>query len=94
VEINRNQYFLIGLVILLLGLQLRAVDTFVLNEKTSRFVAEKVSAAEGDEARTYLASVGPAPRRTWRPPNWLGFAVMSVGGVLVLHSLAMKKPGG
>jgi hypothetical protein len=28
-----------------------------------------------------------------RPPVWLGYALMSVGGVLMLHSLAMKRPG-
>jgi hypothetical protein len=37
--------------------------------------------------------VGPTPRRTLRPPTWLGFALISIGAVLVLHSLAMKKPG-
>jgi hypothetical protein len=41
-----------------------------------------------------LPAVGPTPRRTIRPPEWLGFALMSIGGVLMLHSLAMKKPGG
>jgi len=42
-EINRNQYFLIGLVILLLGLQVRMVETYVLNEKASKFLAERLS---------------------------------------------------
>jgi hypothetical protein len=95
VEINRNQYFMLGLVILLLGLQVRMVETFVLNEKASRFLAERLSPlSDGDEAnRSYLASVGPTPRRTVRPPNWLGYALMSIGAVLVLHSLAMKRPG-
>jgi hypothetical protein len=92
-EINRNQYFMMGLVILLLGLQIRTVETFVLNEKTSRFIAERMSHIDGEENR-YLASVGPTPRRTLKPPQWLGYALMSVGAVLILHSLAMKKPGG
>jgi hypothetical protein len=35
VEINRNQYFLAGLVVLALGLQLRAVETYVLNESSA-----------------------------------------------------------
>jgi hypothetical protein len=95
VEVNRNQYFMLGLVILLLGLQVRMVETFVLNEKSSRFLAERLSPLSGgDEAnRSYLASVGPAPRRTVRPPTWLGYALMSIGAVLILHSLAMKRPG-
>ena len=40
------------------------------------------------------ASMGPTPRRTIHPPEWIGYALLSVGSVLVLHSLAMKKPGG
>jgi hypothetical protein len=96
VEVNRNQYFMLGLVILLLGLQMRMVETFVLNEKASRFVAERLTPAmsEADEGgRSYLASVGPTQRRTLRPPPWLGYALMSIGAVLILHSLAMKRPG-
>lgn len=93
VEINRNQYFLIGLVILLLGLQVRMVESYVLNEKASRVVAERlVSLGGGDEA--FMPAAGPTPRRTVRPPIWVGYAFISLGAVLVLHSLAMKRPGG
>ena len=37
------------------------------------------------------ASIG---RKVVQPPQWLGYALLSVGSVLVLHSLAMPKPGG
>jgi hypothetical protein len=98
VEINRNQYFMIGLVILLLGLQLRMVQTFVLNEKTSRFVAERLKPslanADGSMGSLVLDAGSTTARRTVKPPVWAGYAVMSVGAVLVLHSLAMKRPGG
>ncbi|MBI3838546.1 MAG: hypothetical protein HY288_11520 [Planctomycetia bacterium] len=96
-EFNRNQYFILGLVVMLLGFQIRMVETFVLNEKASRFLAERMAAAVADAdgtVRPFLPAVGPTPRRTLRPPTWLGFALISVGAVLVLHSLAMKKPGG
>jgi hypothetical protein len=97
VEINRNQYFLAGLVIFMLGLQLRYVDSFVLNEKCSRFVAKRFDsprAAAAPSFETFLtATPSPSPvGRTIRPPKWLGFALLSVGGVLILHSLAMKRP--
>ncbi len=36
----------------------------------------------------------PAIRKVIRPPAWPGWSLMSSGSVLVLHSLAMKKPGG
>jgi hypothetical protein len=96
VEINRNQYFILGMVLLLLGLQVRMVETYVLNEKASRFLAERFTASVTDAdgtVRPFVPALGPTPRRTLRPPVWLGYALMSVGGVLMLHSLAMKRPG-
>jgi len=95
-EFNRNQYFMLGLVVLMLGVQIRMVETFVLNEKASRFIAERLTpASESDGTMSgFLPALGPVPHRTLRPPVWLGYAFISVGVVLVLHSLAMKKPGG
>ena len=92
-DINRNQYFLAGLVVLFLGLQLRAVETYVLNEKASKFLAERMPAlASSDDG--LMASAGPTARKTLKRPVWIGYAVISVGAVLILHSLAMKRPGG
>lgn len=94
-EINRNQYFLVGLVVLLLGLQVRMVESYLLNEKASRFVAERLQVLVGDDVGdgAFMPAAGPIPRRTVRPPVWLGYAFISLGAVLVLHSLAMKRPG-
>jgi hypothetical protein len=96
VEINRNQYFLLGLVFLLLGLQVRMVESYVLNEKASQFVAQKLKGLANNDLAdgSFMPAAGPAPLRTVRPPVWLGYAFISVGAVLVLHSLAMKRPGG
>ena len=93
-ELNRNQYFIIGLVFVLLGLQFRSVETYVLNEKASRFLAERLTSLGADGDRSLMPALGPNTRRTIRPPEWLGYALMSVGAVLILHSLAMKRPGG
>ncbi|REK08965.1 MAG: hypothetical protein DWQ37_19060 [Planctomycetota bacterium] len=96
VEINRNQYFLIGLVLLFLGLQVRMVESYVLNEKASRFVSDRLTmlASNNDSDGAFMPAAGPKPRHTLRPPVWLGYALISVGAVLVLHSLAMRRPGG
>jgi hypothetical protein len=95
VEINRNQYFLIGLIVLFLGLQFRVVETYVLNEKTSTFLAQRLKlVASSDSSEGFLPAAGPAPLRTVAPPTWLGYAFISVSAVLILHSLAMRKPGG
>lgn len=99
-EINRNQYFLAGMVLLLLGLQFRFVDHFVLNERAGQFVAErlqKTSTAEAGEASPGQTSTGGDPvlsdSRVVHPPEWLGWVLISLGAVLVLHSLAMPRPG-
>ncbi|MGE0607406.1 MAG: hypothetical protein AB7O62_09955 [Pirellulales bacterium] len=95
-EFNRNQYFLIGLVILFLGIEFRVVETFVLNERTTKFLAERSGAPERQlsSIASYLPSMGGVQRKSIRPPDWIGWALISVGSVLVLHSLAMKKPEG
>lgn len=98
-EFNRNHYFIAGAVILLFGVQFRMVDSYVLNEPASRFLAEKFSSPEKQVATNTilptmeLAAPGSSvPLRTIRPPVWLGWACISVGAVLMLHSLALKRP--
>jgi hypothetical protein len=90
-EFNRNHYFMAGLVFLFLGIQLRLIDSYVLNEKVSKLVAPKTSATS---TGLLLPAIGPTPRKVIRPPQWLGWALMSVGSVLMLHSFAMPKPAG
>ena len=96
-EINRNQYFMAGLVILLLGVQFRLVDSFVLNEETAALVEKQLKitqvAATDSRAAAAVVQSTPGPNlRVIRPPKWVGWALISVGGVLILHSLAMKRP--
>lgn len=96
-EFNRNHYFMAGLVVLALGIQLRLVDAYVLNENATRVVAKVVNRSSPAQAGSvpFLMSASPtSPRHVARPPKWLGWALLSVGGVLILHSLAMQKPGG
>jgi hypothetical protein len=89
-EFTRNHYFLIGIVVLLLGIQLRLVDSFVLNEKSTRFITAQSTSGLG--GKPIFASIA-APHKVLRPPEWLGWSLMSIGSVLILHSLAMKGPG-
>ena len=91
-EFNRNQLFLIGLILVFFGIQFRKVEAFVLNEPCSRFVEKRLPASKGD---TSSESVASAPQhRELRPPEWLGLCLVSVGAVLTLQALAMRKPGG
>ncbi len=89
-EFNRNQFMMAGVLVLLLGFQFRSFESFTLNEKATRFIAARL---DGPTASTALVSATPA-HKVVHPPQWLGWSMMSVGSVLILHSLAMKKPGG
>jgi hypothetical protein len=98
-DFNRNQFFFLGMFILLIGVQVRMVDTYVLSPETTRFLAERSGnatvASAGDSAGAFVAAnnpVGSMGRKSIRPPEWLGWCLMSVGAVLVLHSLAMPRP--
>ncbi len=56
-EISRNQFFMAGLVLLLLGIQFRAIESVELKEQFAKFMAEKTGHP--------LVAVS-ANRRCWR----------------------------
>ncbi|MBN2022377.1 MAG: hypothetical protein JW809_06240 [Pirellulales bacterium] len=95
-ELNRNQFFLLGLVIVFLGIQFRMVQEVVLTPRCTKILAERtghpMSAAieAGDTLTGSTQTVAPAHRVA--PPEWLGWSLLSIGSVLILHSFAMKRP--
>jgi hypothetical protein len=93
-EFNRNHYFLAGLVVLFLGIQMRMVDSFVLSSDSTRFLANKLPNARGATIARMSPEGSSGPRKTLHPPEWVGWALISFGSVLVLHSLAMPRPAG
>jgi hypothetical protein len=94
-DLNRNQFFFLGVVVLLVGVQFRYVSAFVLNPEATQFIAERTGhKAAGASQSLFTATSGTGVRKVVQPPEWLGWCLLSVGAVLVLHSLAMKKPGG
>ena len=92
-EFTRNHYFLVGLVVLLLGIQVKLVDSYVLNEQTTRVLTQQSSAPAARMVQMVPTGNGVV-RKVVTPPVWLGYALMSIGSVLILHSLAMPKPSG
>ncbi|MCE5302230.1 MAG: hypothetical protein LLF97_03855 [Planctomycetaceae bacterium] len=95
-DITRNQYFFAGLACLLLGLQFRMVDTFELTPEFTQFLAERTGhplASVNATSQTLAQSDKPLVKKMIRPPDWLGWSLISLGSVLILHSWAMKKPG-
>jgi uncharacterized membrane protein len=93
-EFDRNRYFMIGVLLFLLGIQFRMVESFVLNETSTRAlarVAKDTQLASQDFSTNIYMSVHPSPRKTIRPPHWLGWALLTVGGVISLHAMVLPK---
>jgi len=86
---KRQHVLLVGLVLFLVGLQFRLVESFTLNERSSRFVAAQL----GDAGTQPPAWQGVPLRKVVEPPRWLGLALMSAGAVLAGKSLSMRGPG-
>ena len=95
-DISRNQFFFAGLLCLLLGAQFRLIDSVELTPEFTQFLAERTGhplAAVGATTQALTPSEKPTVEKTVRPPEPLGWALLSVGAVLVLHSMGMKKAG-
>jgi hypothetical protein len=92
VKLNRNHYFLIGLVLLFLGVQFRMVDTVVLNEPVSQVMRNRVQ-PQGSQPLAFAQRLVTPQLHAVQPPKYLGWVLLSVGGVLVLQSFAMPKAG-
>lgn len=93
VELNRNHYFMAGVVLLLIGVQLRMVDSYVLNEHSTRVLMPQATSGALAAVRPLMQTVSSPQRKVVKPPESLGWALMSIGSVLILHALAMKAPG-
>jgi hypothetical protein len=92
-DLNRHQFLFLGLFVLLVGLQFRYVQAYVLTPQTTQFLAERTGQAS-PVANAMFSASGTAPRKVVQPPEWLSWCLISVGAVLALHSLAMPKPSG
>jgi len=96
VDFNRNYIFLVGLILLFLGMEFRSVDSVILNTETSQFITEhfanSTTQSTTDFAPTILNATPLISQRTIQPPQWLGWMLVSLGSVLALHSFVMPRP--
>ena len=46
-ELNRNHYLVLGVILLLLGIQFRFVETYHLTDETSQFLSERMERRNG-----------------------------------------------
>lgn len=93
-ELNRNHYFMAGVVLLLLGIQLRLVDSYELTEKFTQTLNARNETGSLMNPVPMIQSMAAPARKVVKPPESIGWALMSVGSVLILHALAMRGPGG
>lgn len=87
---TRQSLLLVGLLVFLVGVQFRVVQSVTLNERSSHFVAARMGGGSGQPAIWQ----GQPLRKVIEPPRWLGLALMSVGAVLTVKSLSMKSAAG
>ena len=93
-SIYRNRYFLAGLLLILLGIQFRMVDSFVLNEPATRALArfsKQTTVADNSSMSSLLMRVYPKPVKRVQPPRWLGLSMIALGAVMSCHALAIPK---
>lgn len=88
-----RSFFTIGLILVLFGVQLRAVETFVLNQRASDFLEkQKKNSAIRSESlfEPAVMTVGPVPRKKLTHPRWIGLAFISAGAVMVLQGVSRR----
>ncbi len=95
-DITRNQYLLAGLVLIFLGAEFRLIESVQLTQEFTQFLARRTNhpaVATTDAVDGLLGTTTKLPPKTVVPQEWIGYSFLALGAVLVLHSLAMPKPG-
>ncbi len=90
----RNRYFLAGILLILVGVQFRMVDSFVLNDSASRVLArvnKGGAVADSSGMNSLMMSVYPSSVKRVEPPRWLGLALIAVGSIVACHAVAIPK---
>lgn len=87
---RRNHLLLAGLLLFLLGVQFRMVESFTLSERSSNVLTTQLGAKQSPAATQSLFGGALPASRVVEPPHWLGLALMSAGSVAALKSLSMK----
>ena len=93
ISMYRSRYFLIGVLLILLGVQFRMVDSFVLNAPATEMlttVTEKVKVASTSNSSLFTR-LYRSPTYRVTPPRWLGLAMIAVGAVISFHAMSVPR---
>jgi hypothetical protein len=84
---------LAGILLMLIGLQLRAVQTFELSSQTTQLLAGMVGPAPETPRGALRQFVIETTEHRHRitPPPWLGWLSLSLGGVCLSQRLLGKR---
>ena len=93
-DMTRNQFFMIGMVLLLLGIEFRLVERVELTPECTQILFKQTSSQLASGASSLLGLGTPVVKKTIPIPDAVGWGLLCAGGVLVLHSWAMRKPEG
>ncbi len=94
-NIAYHVWIYVGLMVGLAGLQLRMIDTFVFTPESTQvlndWMGPKTDAPTGAIQRWAVNE--NLVRKQYQPPLWLGYALISTGGVLFVHGWLLRKAG-
>ncbi len=94
-QFTRARYFMVGILLILLGIQFRMVESVTLSEQATRVIAKVTKqapvASNSPTMTSFLMQVYPNPKKRVAPPRWLGLALVAVGAVFSLHAMAMPR---
>lgn len=96
-SITRNRYFLAGILLILLGIQFRMIDSFVLKEPASKVLSrfhKTTPVADNSGMPSMFRQMYSKPVHRIRPPRWLGLAMITFGAVIGCHALVIPKHSG
>lgn len=92
-NIRYHVWLYIGAMVFLLGLQMRMVQTFVFTPESTRvmndWLGPEQPAATGTLTR--LAIEHHIAQKQYQPPEWLGYALMSAGGVMIVQGFFLRN---
>ena len=81
-QINFGKAFLaIGVALILFGMQLRVVESFVLTPWATQALYEqfRTPSSPSKEAIQRIVVESTSPQKTITPPSWLGWAMITAG---------------